>query len=393
MNPRPDEPKVVFAGDFGLCGESFEARYRQRPIDPWKPLRERFGAQAAIVANLECAITDRTAGRPCKWANLRMGDSLRPVLGDVAIMVLGNNHVGDFGVAGVQDTIDALTERGIPGVGFGLCITDALRPGILKMGDKRLGIVSLCCPTTNSEFLATYWEPGVAPCTMSTLGDAVRMAQHQCDAVVAYIHWGREHVHEPVPDQMRLARHAIDCGADAVVGCHSHTIQGYERYRGRWINYDFHPSEAQRRRPDGSLERIPITHSRSNRQSLAVAFRVRPNSGSGALELCAVQPFEFDDEFVPRPVSTADLTFDLARANTRLARYAARHRRRLDSRAEPRFVASWHNDAALAFRYGENSLRSPWLTRAVRIAKRALRPAARVLRAGFKSSSASKTVS
>ncbi len=55
--------------------------------------------------------------------------------------------------------------------------------------------------------------------------------------MVAYVHWGKERTHDPVDYQKNLAKKYIDAGADAVIGCHPHVMQGLEFYKGKTIAY------------------------------------------------------------------------------------------------------------------------------------------------------------
>ena len=335
---------VIFCGDFCLAGDEVESQLRSSPIDLWDTVRGIMCEQSAVVANLECAVTDAINGRPYKWANLKMNPRLHRVLDGLSMAVLGNNHVGDFGEQGVKDTLAVLAEKNIPTVGVGQTLNEAVEPAILYLNGLRLGIVSLCCPTTNSEYNATHENPGVAPLGIATLRQAIEGARVKCDALVAYLHWGVEYAHDPAPDQLRLARLAIDYGADAVVGCHAHVIQSYEQYRGRWIfyglgNFLFRRGPVYPPREDGTREAVPEGLTMASRESLAVSFRICQEDGSVCLKLVCVQPMRFDDDNVPRPVDIKQLSFDLSAANKQLGRYACRNNKLLTSRDELLFHA------------------------------------------------------
>ncbi|MDD4772498.1 MAG: CapA family protein, partial [Eubacteriales bacterium] len=62
-------------------------------------------------------------------------------------------------------------------------------------------------------------------------------ARANADFVIAYPHWGTENTHVLERAQTEQARQYIDAGADAVVGSHTHCLQGIEHYRGRPIVY------------------------------------------------------------------------------------------------------------------------------------------------------------
>jgi hypothetical protein len=54
----------------------------------------------------------------------------------------------------------------------------------------------------------------------------------QVDRVVVTFHWGVPYVREPSTHDRAKARYAVDCGADAVIGHHTHIVQPFEVYRG-----------------------------------------------------------------------------------------------------------------------------------------------------------------
>ena len=54
---------------------------------------------------------------------------------------------------------------------------------------------------------------------------------------IVLIHWGLEQMGMPMPGQRVLARKMIDAGADLIIGSHPHVVQGYEKYRGKYIFY------------------------------------------------------------------------------------------------------------------------------------------------------------
>ena len=343
--PRLKNPKrIVLLGDFCPVGAEVEAR-----ASSWRPfaeVRQVFGEDSLILANLECPLTTQTNGLPFKWANLKASPSVSPILDGLDIAALANNHLSDFGAEGARETIRGLEARGVRHVGYGANIEDASRPLIVDLDGRRLGIVNLCCPTTNGQNLATHLQEGVAPLGMELLLRAVRRARSQCDVLLAFLHWGYEWQHGPVPSMLRLARRAIDEGADAVVGCHSHTIQTYEQYKGRWIfyglgNFFFGPATVQETGQDGKVTTRALTSTPANRESLAVSFVLGENGKSLSLE--RIQPFVQTPELSIRPATLDELTFDLDEANQRLATYVSVHAKDLEGRQEPVLSVVMHD--------------------------------------------------
>lgn len=359
------QKRILFCGDFCLAsGSKGDLAYPLERLDsPWQNLSECFGSDNFIVANLEAPVTDQTVGKPYKWANLRISPIKHQFFKGLSIANLSNNHIGDYGDRGTDDTCAFLESHNISYFGVGNNIDSAHRAFVLREGGCKIGFVSLCCPTTNSEYLATHQATGVAPLSFSTLSNSIFRAKRISDIVFLYLHWGCEWVHDPSPDQLRLARHAIDCGADAVLGCHSHTIQGYEQYKGKWIfyglgNYCFDAGVAQAPQPDGSFKEIPLTLNPQNRESLVVSFKIKELDGCASLELDRIQPFRFDDDFLPVPCNEDQLSFDLSAANKRLANYINSNAEFLDKRHEVEYKCMIRN-GVMAYWYQNESITSP----------------------------------
>lgn len=55
--------------------------------------------------------------------------------------------------------------------------------------------------------------------------------------LICYFHWNFDFETLPFPAHRKLARALIECGADAVLGGHTHFVQGGEVYRGKPIIY------------------------------------------------------------------------------------------------------------------------------------------------------------
>ena len=177
----------------------------------------------------------------------------------VGVATLAGNHIFDSGPNGVEDTIAALHELGIATTGAGMTIDEARRPAIVEAGGIRVGTLSYNCvgpresrATSRKAGAApldvlTHYEldyagPGgppkaytfVTPDSLEVLRSDVLALRETVDAVVVGFHKGIGHVPVVVPAYEReLARTAIDCGADIVVGHHAHILRGIEVYRGK----------------------------------------------------------------------------------------------------------------------------------------------------------------
>ncbi|NLY48256.1 MAG: CapA family protein [Clostridiales bacterium] len=182
------------------------------------------------------------------------------------IVSLANNHALDFGVEALLDTFTTLEEAGIDYVGAGINMDRAKAPVYYTIGDTTIAFVAASRVIYAMDWYATDTRPGMIgtydPALFIT---SIKEARENSDFVVAYVHWGVERVHEPVEYQKELARKYIDAGADAIIGCHPHVMQGIEFYNGKVIayslgNYWFNSSKRESGllklylNPDGSTD-------------------------------------------------------------------------------------------------------------------------------------------
>ncbi|MCR5785842.1 MAG: CapA family protein, partial [Eubacterium sp.] len=85
---------------------------------------------------------------------------------------------------------------------------------------------------------ATEDEPGILRCYDNTLFlEAIEEADENADYVIALPHWGTEYSTELEDAQTEGAKEYIDAGADAVIGAHTHCLQGIGSYNDKPIVY------------------------------------------------------------------------------------------------------------------------------------------------------------
>jgi poly-gamma-glutamate synthesis protein (capsule biosynthesis protein) len=160
---------------------------------------------------------------------------------------LANNHVLDWGHAGLAETLASLQGAGISTVGAGNNLEAACAPAILDAPHK--GRVILLALGHRSSGIPRSWgatsnRPGVclltdlSPRAADAIARRVRGLKQDRDIVVASIHWGANWGYEIAEEQRRFA-HALvdDAGVDLVHGHSSHHVKGIEVYRERLILY------------------------------------------------------------------------------------------------------------------------------------------------------------
>jgi poly-gamma-glutamate synthesis protein (capsule biosynthesis protein) len=164
---------------------------------------------------------------------------------------LGNNHVMDYGPAGMRDTRAALKKAGMATTGAGDNVAEATLVAVKELSNGlKVGLVSYlayvgtnaltkCTPATTKGAGVAGLDLGarVNDRAKKRLAAIVAQARKKCDVVLVALHWGVEKQSKPIPYQIDLGRAFIDAGADAVLGSHPHVLQGREVYKGKPIIY------------------------------------------------------------------------------------------------------------------------------------------------------------
>lgn len=250
--PELREPGVSDAGVYVRLAESLSGPIRC-PVGfdwPWGDALRMVDELApdVRVINLECAVTRSSDFEPGKSVHYRMEPANLPCLAAMRpdACALANNHVLDFGRAGLTDTLRWLADAGLAAAGAGRDLTSAQQAaGISLPGGGRVLIFS--CGTTSSGIPASWAAaPGRSGLdVLTSLDDAaaggliarVREAKGPGDIAIVSIHWGSNWGYEIDRDQARFARRLIDAGVDLIHGHSSHHPRPIETYQGKLILY------------------------------------------------------------------------------------------------------------------------------------------------------------
>ena len=182
-------------------------------------VKEIFEQDDLTLVNFEGVLTDSNQTVEKKY-NIKGKPEFNQILtaGSVEAVSLGNNHLIDYGQQGIDDTVAALQA-----VDVVYAYDDAI--GIYKTeSGVRIGFVSVN-EVYDEEQVEVYLENGI------------NALKEEVDLILACCHWGEELHRYPETYQRELGRKCIDWGADIVVGCHPHVLQGIDCYNGKYIIY------------------------------------------------------------------------------------------------------------------------------------------------------------
>lgn len=203
---------------------------------------------AARIVNLETSVTRSATPWP-KTVNYRMHPDNIACLGVAGIdcCALANNHVLDWGHAGLAETLATLRRARIAGAGAGADLDEAQAPAALPLpGGARLLVFAAATGDSGvpPEWAATAGRAGVhrlpdlSARTMAGLAALVRRHRRPGDRVLWSLHWGGNWGYS-VPAEQRDFAHALvdEAGADIVHGHSSHHPKAIEVHHDRPILY------------------------------------------------------------------------------------------------------------------------------------------------------------
>jgi len=239
--------RVTFGGDVMLGRLVGEAILHHGGAYPLGPVAGLMRAADLTIVNLECAITSSAHLWPGAPKAFYFGAPLPAIASltgaGVDLVSLANNHVLDYDVTGLRDTMRALRRHGIALAGAGENLAQACAPAIVERAGMRFGMACFC--DHQEDFAARQDAPGMAyldmddaPATLSAWRDALAaLRREHVDWPILSLHWGPNMVRRPSARFRRLAHGAIDMGWKILFGHSAHVFQGIELYRGCPILY------------------------------------------------------------------------------------------------------------------------------------------------------------
>lgn len=243
---HPYDFTVCFAGDINLddnWGTTLFMESQSNGIYDCISKELMESMQNADIMCLNNEFTFSTGGEkiPGKLYHFRANPERVEVLKEMGVDVvkLANNHACDYGSQSLLDTMDTLKGAGIEYIGAGANLQEAMTPVYIEADGKTVAFVAASRAEKNVKTpQATETEPGILRCYETELFvQTIREAKKNADFVLAYVHWGTEYSHELEDVQMTTGKEYLDAGADAVIGAHSHCLQGTEYYNGKPIVY------------------------------------------------------------------------------------------------------------------------------------------------------------
>jgi len=214
--------KLCAVGDIGLSGRAEKTAQREGSDSLLAEVTETFKAVDIVFGNLECPFAGDIAPGKNFAASMTGAETLRRA--GFNILHLANNHVSEYGQAGLTTTLNRVREAGITPLGAGDDLVAAKQLVHTNIRGVRIGWLG--CGRTllpQDEMGPRYWE-----FDEEELHGAVSRLRSQVDVLLVSIHIGLMYIDYPRPDHKHMAERLMEAGADLILMHHAHVLQGVQ---------------------------------------------------------------------------------------------------------------------------------------------------------------------
>ena len=229
--------RIKFIGDVSFNGSYIPVlESGKNPFEAVLPLLEDADF---VVGNLECSVKGTaenlnkrprigTSEKALEWLNkLNLG-----------LVTLANNHIYDNLEEGFGRTVNKLQQLGIAHIGASRDKQAQFEPYILEKDGWRIGFLNYVHPDTHPHIPSSA-QVHVNHFDEKLIIEDVKKLKQEVDRVVLLLHWGgkTDYGYFPHKEQVGQAKRMIQAGADAIVGCHTHSFQTHDHFHGKPVYY------------------------------------------------------------------------------------------------------------------------------------------------------------
>lgn len=220
--------KIV--GDISLTDGYFDVGFGvgsklKRGFDPFQHLDRN--PEDCWIGNFEGVASETSEKRGNAALQFRVDPQHLTHLKHFDVYGIANNHAMQHGAAAYQRTFDYLSSCGC------LCFgSNVQKSQVFDHQGRKVSITGFSQRIDAFSKEPCYWHnpeyKGIEDEFASLPQEAFK---------IVFVHWGNEFISHPSSQQKRFAHWLVDVGFDLVIGMHSHILQGYEKYHGKYIFY------------------------------------------------------------------------------------------------------------------------------------------------------------
>ncbi|MEZ5045879.1 MAG: CapA family protein [Chitinophagaceae bacterium] len=276
--------KVNIVGDF-MPIDFIENKIRDNQTDDLlcDELKKIFSDKHVNILNLECPLTTTSTIHAKTGKNFKSNPNSIAFLKryNFKIACLANNHIMDYGISGLQDTMNVCTTNHIHTIGIRekqdtsiyRHVENDLSVSFINAAEQEFGAAN----RNDMGFLKEYPE---------NIFYLIQEEKKKSNYVMLILHGGREFYDLPSPERQKRYRLYIDMGADAIVSHHTHVISGYEWYHGKPIVYSTGNFYFPIQHKDERWHESMIAHFELTKEGIAFSYTIaKSNIENQRLEL------------------------------------------------------------------------------------------------------------
>lgn len=237
MDKKPDSIKIKFLGDVAFS-DAFQTLIEEG-ADPFKAVKPTLHDADAVVGNLEVVAFGSGQNmnkRPRIGTSLTALNELKNL--NLDLVTLATNHFYDNLKEGFENTTAKLDELGIRFTGSHIDQEKAKEPAVLEINGWKVGFVNFVHEDTHpslpedADVYTNFFK-------VEDVVQRIKALKPNVDRVVALMHWGgkTDYGYFPHDEQLPQAKAIVNAGADALIGCHTHSFQVSEQIDGKPVYY------------------------------------------------------------------------------------------------------------------------------------------------------------
>lgn len=220
--------KIGFLGDIGLIGQ-YDVQNNdkfEKKLEFMKIYLQQFDY---VIGNLESPLTDYLKTRIHKSMHLRSCENSVQILKYLGVnaVSLANNHIFDYGIKGLTDTIRVLEKNKIKWYGVNNKSID------LNFDNNNVSISGFCCYSTNG----FGYSNGLNVMTKDNILKQLKNDQNNKKLSIMSLHMGKEHTQFPAIEHINFFNDISKKYDFIVHGHHTHCIQGIKKYNRSLVSY------------------------------------------------------------------------------------------------------------------------------------------------------------
>ena len=237
---------IHLCGDI-MIGRSFNDTFKYEPaFNIWTNTIDIFKKSDFTLGNLECTITDSTEKWPNKVFNYKLDPKYKYILKrpNFKHLNIANNHILDYNIVGMKDTMRNLDLVNIKWSGAGLNKDMANGPVIHNIKGTMIGIISFA--DHYDYWAAIRNKPGINYVNISEdyshILEHIKKIKSECDILIFSIHHGPNYVDEVPMRTKEFFHDLLSAGTDIIHGHSAHHVLPIEKIGGvgnKYIFYSF----------------------------------------------------------------------------------------------------------------------------------------------------------